>query len=298
MFRPLEHKPEEIRRYLLSRLAAKGLEVYSYQRRDVLMDLGLRDKVILVAAASKGLGYGIAEALAREGARVSLASRTEAEIQAAAESLGEGYDIEARGYVMDVTRPESIRDWIAASIRDFGRIDGLVVNAGGPPAGGFESCDDGAWESAFQLTLMSAVRMIRGVLPELQKRGSGSIVTITSSSIKEPIESLILSNVFRSGVASLVKSLANELARYGIRVNNLVPGKIDTDRVQHLDRLAAERHQLSLEELRAAQERAIPLGRYGTVEEFGAAAAFLLSEAARYITGTSVVVDGGKIRSI
>lgn len=273
-------------------------EIYSCLVKGRYMDLGLKDKVILVAAASKGLGYGIAEALAREGARVSLASRTEAEIQAAAESLGEGYDIDARGYVMDATKPESIRDWIAASIRDFGRIDGLVVNAGGPPAGGFESCDDGAWESAFQLTLMSAVRMIRGVLPELQKRGAGSIVTITSSSIKEPIESLILSNVFRSGVTSLVKSLANEIACYGIRVNNLVPGKIDTDRVQHLDRLAAERHKLSLKELRAAQERAIPLGRYGTVEEFGAAAAFLLSDAARYITGTSVVVDGGKIRSI
>ena len=228
---------------------------------------------------------------------VSLGSRTEAEIEAAAESLGEGYDVEARGYVLDATSPASIAEWISASLRDFGRIDGLVVNAGGPPAGGFESLSDTDWESAFQLTLMSAVRMIRGVLPEMKRAGSGSILTITSSSIREPIDGLILSNVLRAGVANLVKSLANEVAHFGIRVNNLVPGRIDTDRVQSLDQIAAQRLNESVESYRIRQESVIPLGRYGTPSEFGAAAAFLLSERASYITGSTVVVDGGKIRA-
>jgi 3-oxoacyl-[acyl-carrier protein] reductase len=262
------------------------------------MDLEIKDKVFLVAASSKGLGYGVAEALSKEGARVSLASRTAAEIETAAESLREGYDVEARGYVMDATNPHSIAEWISASLRDFGQIDGLVVNAGGPPAGGFESFADADWESAFQLTLLSAVRMIRGVMPELKRRGGGSILTVTSSSVREPIEGLILSNVFRAGVSSLVKSVANEVAQFGIRVNNLVPGRIDTDRVQGLDQIAAQRLQEPVESYRARQERNIPLGRYGTPPEFGAAAAFLLSERASYMTGSTVVVDGGKIRSL
>jgi 3-oxoacyl-[acyl-carrier protein] reductase len=132
----------------------------------------------------------------------------------------------------------------------------------------------------------------------MKKHRSGSILTITSSSIKEPIDSLILSNVFRSGVASLVKSVANEVAHFGIRVNNIVPGRIDTDRVQTLDHLAAARQKVSVEELRANQERSIPLGRYGTIEEFGRAAAFILSDAATYMTGTTLVVDGGKMQSV
>lgn len=262
------------------------------------MDLGLRDKVILVAASSRGLGFGIAEALTKEHAQVSLGSRTISEIKSAAELLKDRYKCEARGYILDASSDISIKDWVSTSIRDFGRIDGLVVNAGGPPPGNFDSFDDSSWERAFQLTLMSAVRMIRAVLPEMRKNKAGSILTVTSSSIKEPIENMLLSNVLRSGVVSLVKSLSVELASEQIRVNNIVPGRIETDRVQSLDTQAATNADIDLKVHIERQKKAIPLCRYGTIEEFGSAAAFLLSDRASYITGTTLVVDGGKMKTV
>ena len=259
------------------------------------MDLGLKDKVILVAGASKGLGYGIAEALIGEGAKVSIASRTANDINAAAKKLCSDNVI---SYVADVTDVKLINGWVQSTLNHFGRIDGLVVNAGGPPAGSFDSFDDQAWESAFNNTLLSSVRLIREVLPVMKKNRSGSILTITSSAVKEPISNLILSNVFRSGVLSLVKTLSNELAANNIRVNNIVPGRIDTDRVRQLDTGNAKRFDESLEQHIARQQSEIPLGRYGTIQEFGATAAFLLSERASYITGATVVVDGGKTKSV
>ncbi len=262
------------------------------------MDLGLKDKVIMVAAASKGLGYGIAQACAHEGALVSIGSRTEADIMQAAQRLHSETGTKVLGCVMDATDGETILEWAAVTHTQFGRIDGLVVNAGGPPAGGFDDFDDLDWQDAFELTLLSSVRMIRAALPSMRMQGGGSILAMTSSSVKEPIDILLLSNVMRSGVVSLVKSLSRQLAGEKIRVNNLVPGRIDTDRVRSLDEIWAERAGVSVAAQKAKQEAVIPWGRYGTIEEFGKAGAFLLSDAASYITGETLIVDGGSMRTV
>lgn len=254
-------------------------------------------RVVLVAAASQGLGLACARACARDGAAVALASRTMADVAAAAAALAAETGAPARGYACDVRDADAITAWVAAVARDFGRIDGLVVNAGGPPPGGFAAFDDAAWQAAYELTLLSAVRMIRAAVPHLVAAGGGSIVAITSSAVREPIEGLILSNVFRAGVAALVKSLSRELAPHGIRVNTLVPGRIATARVAALDAAAAARSGGSPDAVAARHAVAIPLGRYGTPDEFGEAAAFLLSPRARYITGTTLVVDGGNMHA-
>lgn len=260
------------------------------------MDLGLNGKVALAAAASKGLGFGIARALAKDGAKVSICSRNSAEVEAAAKKLADETRAEVMATACDVTKATDIQAWVDKTVARWGMIDALLVNAGGPPAGLLKDFTDEQWQAAFELTLMSAVRMIRAVLPHMKT--GGAILTITSSSVREPIERLGLSTVMRSGVVGLVKTLADELAKDGIRVNNLMPGRIDTDRVMQLDQGAAARSGKTLEEIRAQNVARIPLGRLGTIDEFGAAGAFLLSPAAAYITGASLRVDGGMMRSI
>jgi 3-oxoacyl-[acyl-carrier protein] reductase len=262
------------------------------------MELGLRGKVAMVAASSRGLGFGIARELAREGALVSIGSRTEADIFDAAALLSDETETEVLPNVFDAGEPDSINQWLDNTINVFGGVDMLVVNAGGPPAGNFDCFDDDDWQAAFELTLMSAVRMIRIVLPSMRQAGGGSILTITSTSVKEPIDFLLLSNVMRSGVTSLAKSLSQQLAPENIRINNLMPGRIDTARVQSLDAMNAEKLDLAVEEVRAANELGIPLGRYGTIEEFGRLGAFLLSDAASYITGQTIAVDGGFVKTV
>ncbi len=262
------------------------------------MELGLRGKVAMVAASSKGLGFGIARELAREGAMVSIGSRNEAEIFDAAEALAEETGTEVLANVLDAANPESILQWVENTNETFGGVEMLVVNAGGPPAGTFDDFDDAAWQAAFELTLLSSVRMIRAVLPFMRQEGGGSILTITSCSVKEPIDFLLLSNVMRSGVTSLAKSLSQQLAPENIRVNNLMPGRINTDRVQALDAMLAETRGRSVDEIRKAVEQGIPLGRYGTIEEFGRLGAFLLSDAASYITGQTIAADGGSIKTV
>jgi 3-oxoacyl-[acyl-carrier protein] reductase len=261
------------------------------------MDLQVEGKVFMVAASSKGLGFGIAQELARNGATVSIASRTKSEVEAAAEKLRTETNATVHASVFDASDAKSIESWVTEVAQAFERIDGLVVNAGGPPPGNFDDFTDDHWQAAFNLTLMSAVRLIRGVLPHMRS-GGGSILTLTSLSVKEPINGLLLSNVFRSGVTSLVKSLANELAGENIRVNNLIPGRIDTDRVKALDKNLSEKRGIPVEKVKQQHESAIPLGRYGTTEEFGKAGAFLLSDAASYITGASLVVDGGLVKGV
>ncbi|MEO1440652.1 MAG: SDR family oxidoreductase [Chloroflexota bacterium] len=260
------------------------------------MDLGLKDRVYLVAASSKGLGYGVAKALAGESAKVSMCSRTQADIEAAAKTLADETGAETMATECDVTNPDDINAWVSKTVEAWGRIDGLLVNAGGPPAKPFKETTDEQWQAAFELTLMSSVRMIRAAIPHMTD--GGAILTVTSSSIKEPIPNLGLSTIMRSGVAGLVKTLADELAPDNIRVNNLIPGRIDTDRVASLDANVARRLGITSEEARANSIKKIPMGRLGTIDDFGQAGAFLLSPAASYITGATLRVDGGQMRSI
>ncbi len=262
------------------------------------MNLNLNGKVAMVAAASKGLGFGIAKALAEEGALVSIGSRDETSIKAAAEQLQKQTGSNVIGCSFDAQNPSSILRWRDETIQHFGAIDCLVVNAGGPPTGNFDSFEDEDWQSAFELTLLSSVRMIRAALPAMRKQNGGSILTITSSSVKEPIDILLLSNVMRSGVVSLAKSLSQQLAPEGIRVNNLVPGRIDTDRVRSLDQIIADKQGVAVEQVKIAGEKQIPLGRYGNTDDFGKAGAFLLSDAASYITGLTMTVDGGTMKTV
>jgi 3-oxoacyl-[acyl-carrier protein] reductase len=260
------------------------------------MDLGLTGKVAMVAGASRGLGYAVARGLAAEGASVSMASRNDSAVAEAAARIGDQTKSRTLATAVDVQSADAIADWHARTIETFEGLDLLFVNAGGPPAGTALSFDDGAWTSAFELLVLSAVRMVRLAVPSMQARGGGAIVVSTSSAVKEPIPNLALSNVVRSSVAALSKTLANELAGDGIRVNHLMPGRIDTDRVRELDAIKGQQSSASVEDVRASFAKVIPLGRYGTPDEFAGAAVFLFSDAARYITGASLQVDGGLLR--
>lgn len=261
------------------------------------MDLGLKGKVAMVAGASRGLGYAVAEALALEGARISAASRDADRIAAAGARLG-AYGGDVLTVATDLTAAADIERWFQATMDRFGGVDLLFVNTGGPPAGAALSFDDEGWQKAVDLLLLSAVRMVRLAVPSMEARGGGSILFTTSSAVKEPIQNLALSNVVRAAAAALVKTLSNELAPKGIRVNNIVPGRIDTDRVRELDTGRATSAGLTVEAQRALTEKTIPLGRYGAPAEFGKAAAFLLSDASGYTTGAFLQVDGGLIKGV
>jgi 3-oxoacyl-[acyl-carrier protein] reductase len=262
------------------------------------MDLGLKNKVAMVAGASRGLGFAVAEALVAEGARVSIASRREVALAESVRQMERMAPGNVLGVAADVRSAEEIQNWHRATIERFGGIDFLVTNSGGPPAGGLLSFDDAAWQNAFELLVLSAIRLVRSVLPSMEGRPGASILMITSSAIKQPVPHLALSNVLRPSVAAFAKTLANELAEKGIRVNQLLPGRIATDRVRELDEINARRANISVEEHSKRAAEAIPLGRYGTPKEFAQAATFLLSGAASYITGAALQVDGGLIHSI
>ena len=264
------------------------------------MDLGLANKVAMVGGASKGLGFAVARALALEGAQVSIASRDAAAIAAAATRIQEETRESGAAVLAcaaDLSTADAIAGWHKQTADRFGGVDLLFANTGGPPAGAVLNFDDQAWRSAFELLVLSVVRTVRLVVPSMQARG-GAILVGTSSSVKEPIANLALSNVLRASVAALAKTLAIELAPSRIRVNNLIPGRIDTDRVRQLDEINAKRGEITADEQHRRMAATIPLGRYGQPEEFGRMAAFLLSDAAAYITGASVQVDGGLIRGV
>jgi len=274
----------------------KGLNILKY--RGITMDLGLKDKAMFVAASSKGIGFGVAKALAEEGADVLIGSRDKGHFDKSVEELdklGKGRIV---GHFLDASDARSIKEWIEFGTAKLGDPDGLLVNAGGPPAGKFLDFYDSDWQNAFELTLMSAERMIKAVLPKMRKKGKGSVLAVTSSSVKEPIESLLLSNVMRSGVTSLMKSLSFEFGPENIRFNNLVPGRIDTKRVKHLDETNSKMLNIPLEEHKKNEMSTIPLRRYGTTDEIGRAGAFLLSDAASYISGVTLLVDGAKTKTV
>jgi len=262
------------------------------------MDLGLKNKIAMVGGASKGLGYAVARALAAEGASVSMASRDHEAIRGAAGTIQRETGSRAVAVAADLSTADAIGQWHAATLREFGGVDLLFCNTGGPPAGAALSFDDAAWQAAFDSLLMSVVRLVRLAVPSMQTRGGGSILVGTSSSVKEPIANLALSNVLRASVSALAKTLSLELAPSRIRVNQLIPGRIETDRVRWLDEVNAKKNGISVGEVQSRALASIPIGRYGQPEDFGRAAAFLLSDAASYITGASVQVDGGLIKGV
>jgi len=262
------------------------------------VDLGLTGKVAMVAGASRGLGLAVARALAAEGARVSMLSRDKSAVETAAKQVEHQTAAEVLAVQGDVRAADGIAEWHAATVQRFGGVDLLFTNSGGPPPGGALAFDDTAWRAAFDLLLLSAVRLARAAVPSMRARGGGAIVMATSSAVKEPIPNLGLSTVLRAGVAALAKSLALELAADGIRVNQLIPGRIDTDRVRELDALNAKKAGIGAEEQKAKSLAAIPMGRYGQPDEFGRAACFLFSPSASYVTGATLQVDGGLIRAV
>jgi 3-oxoacyl-[acyl-carrier protein] reductase len=262
------------------------------------MDLGLKNKVALVAAASRGLGRAIAAELAAEGAALVICSRNAETINNTASEITKATGAEVLAQAADVSQADDVAHLVRSGIERFGRIDILVTNSGGPPAGQFESFSQEHWEDATRLLLFSAVELARNVLPGMKERGWGRILNITSIAVKQPVENLILSNSLRAAVTGFARTLANEVAPLGITVNNIMPGYTRTERIEELSRMMAEKEGISPAEFVARWEKEIPMRRLGEPREFAALATFLVSERASYITGTSVPVDGGWIRAL
>lgn len=262
------------------------------------MDLGLEGKVAFVAAASRGLGRAVAEELAAEGASLILCARRAETLSLVCDEIAGKSGAPVLGVKADVSVAEDVRRAVQAGIEKFGQIDILVTNAGGPPAGRFEDLNSEMWEKAVKLTLNSVLELTGAVLPGMKERRWGRILNITSIAVKQPVENLMLSNSLRAAVTGFARTLANETASYGITVNNILPGYTRTERVEELAKATAAKKGISEADAAAAWEAEIPMKRLGEPREFAALAAFLVSERAGYITGTSIPVDGGWIRSL
>jgi 3-oxoacyl-[acyl-carrier protein] reductase len=265
------------------------------------MDLGLRGRVAIVCAASQGLGKATATEFSREGAHVVLCSRDKKRIRAAADEIRKALP-DAPGtllpLVADVTNPRHIKALVARTVREFGRIDVLVTNAGGPPVALFPDLDDATWEAGVQLTLMSTVRLIREVLPHMQKRKWGRIVNITSLSAKQPLNDLIVSSTLRPGILGLAKVLANQNGKEGVLINSVAPGYFMTARQEEISHTRAAKKGITVEQYLQELTKDVPLGRAGKPEELAAVIVFLSSEKASYVTGTTIGVDGGLVKGL
>jgi 3-oxoacyl-[acyl-carrier protein] reductase len=259
------------------------------------MNLGLQNRVAMVAAASKGLGRAIAESLAQEGCRVSICARSLESLEPARAAIAGHGDVLA--VACDVSRPEDLQRWFDETIARFGQVDILVTNTGGPPAANFLSLNEEQWKSGIDSTLMNVVRLCRLVIPDMQKRQWGRIVHITSLVAKQPNDVLTISSTLRAGLSGLTKTLSDQVAKDGILVNAVLPGHYLTDRQRHLAEVRAERDGTTPEEYLRKSEALIPMGRFGRPSELGDVVAFLCSERASYLTGVSLQVDGGFIRS-
>src|SRR2546423_3588397 len=262
------------------------------------MNLGLEGKVALVAASSRGLGRAVAEELAREGASLVLCARGEGALSEACDQIAKTAGAGVLGVAADVSVPEDAARVVREGVEKFGRVDILVTNPGGPPAGRFETLSREDWERATRLTLTSAIELTRAALPGMKERRWGRVLNITSIAVKQPVENLMLSNSMRAAVTGWARTLANEVAPFGITVNNLMPGFTRTERMEELARATAKREGIAEAEAIARWEREIPMGRLAEAREFAALAAFLASERAGYITAASIPVDGGWIRAL
>lgn len=262
------------------------------------MDLGLKGRVAIVAAASKGLGRAVAEEFARDGAEVAICARSAANLKTATDAIRKATGREVFSQELDVTRADGVHDFVAAVQKRFGRIDICVTNAGGPPSKKFLDISLEDWRNAFELTLMSAVYFAREVLPLMRQRHWGRLIAITSVSVKQPIDNLLLSNSLRAGVTGLMRSLANEFGPEGITVNCVCPGYTLTERLDELAEIQAKNAGLSREKIFERLSAQVPLGRVGKPEELAAVVAFLASERASYVNGCSIAVDGGYVKSL
>ena len=262
------------------------------------MDLGLSGRVAIVAAASKGLGRAVAEELAREGAHIAICARTSSTLAETATHIQETTGREVFHQALDVTDSAEVAAFVGAVETRFGRIDVCVTNSGGPPSKSFRETKPEEWRAAVDQLLMSTVFFARETLPRMQKNKWGRLITITSSAVKQPVDGLLLSNSVRAAVTGLARTLANEYAADGITVNNVCPGYTRTARLDGLASTISGRTGISREEVFANWAREIPAGRLGTPQEFAAVVAFLASERASYVNGTSVAVDGGLVRSL
>lgn len=262
------------------------------------MDLRLHGKVALVAAASQGMGRATALTLAKEGCKLAMCARNQGPLDAAADAIRKETGAEILAFRADVSRAADVGAVVNAATVSFGGVDLLVTNAGGPPTGRLESLTEEQWSQAYELTFQSAARLIRACVPSMRTRGAGAIVAITSISVKQPIENLLLSNTMRAAVVGLVKTLARELAADHIRVNAVAPGWIATERLMELMRVRAEREKRKFEDVITEAIAEVPMGRFGEPHEVAEFITFLLSERASYLTGNVVQIDGGLYRGI
>jgi len=262
------------------------------------MDLGLTGRVAIVAAASKGLGRAVAEELAREGAHVAICARTASTLEETAAQIEKSTGHGVLHRALDVADSAAVAAFVAEVEARFGRVDICVTNSGGPPSNQFKNTPPEAWRAALDQLLMSTIYFAKETLPRMQKNKWGRLITITSSAVKQPVDGLLLSNSIRAAVTGLARTLANEYAADGITVNNVCPGYTRTARTDDLAAKISARTGSKPEEVMADWEREIPAGRLGTPKEFAAVVAFLASERASYVNGTSIAVDGGLVRSL